>query len=112
MKIIIIILMLWASYSSAIVCRASITNNDPTVIISCYAKMLSHFEELIKLELAYNYAYHLKDHRKKLNEGDFRRKYYSPLLNELDQVQKMKHRLNYPDPRPAVRCEAPSGGSE
>ena len=113
MKVLIIsiVLAVWASNGHALSCTASPTNNDPTVIIKCYAKMLSHFEQILKRELAYNYANHLKN-SEKLNDGKFRRKYYSKLFNELEQVQRMLHRLNYPDPRPAVRCEAPSEGDD
>jgi len=103
-------LFLWTQNSHALSCTASPTNNDPTVITKCYAKMLSHFEEIIKRQMAYNYANHLQNSQK-LNEGKFRRKYYSKLFTELEQVQRLKHRLNYPDPRPAVRCEtAPENG--
>ena len=104
--IITILLFFWASTSYGLVCTASPTNNDPTVITKCYAKMLSHFERIIKQQMAYNYANHLKASHK-LNEGKFRRKYYSKLFTELEQVQRMLHKLNYPDPRPAVRCETP-----
>ena len=112
MKIIITILMLWASYSSAIVCNASKTNKDPSVIAPCYAKLLSHFEELIKQEMAITYALILGHTRPKLESSDFRTSVFGPMLKELEQIHRMKHRLNYPDPRPAVRCEAPSEGNE
>lgn len=108
MKVIIIstIMLLWATNSYGIVCHASPTNNDPGVIAPCYAKMLSHFEEIIKRQMAYNYANHLKGNR--LSEAKFRHKYYNQMLNELELIQTLKHRLNYPDPRPAVKCVAPS----
>ena len=112
MKIIIIILMFWATNSYGRVCTASPTNNDQGVIGPCFAKLLSHFEEILKQQLTYNYADHLKDNRSKLNDSKFRRKYYGHLFNELEQIQRLKHRHDYPDPRPAVRCEAPSGNSE
>ena len=108
MKILITILLLWTANSYGLVCTASPTNNDPSVISGCYARMLSQFEEILKRQLAYNYANHLKT-SEKLSDGKFRRRYYSKLFDELEQVQRMKHKLNYPDPRPAVRCEAPAG---
>ena len=72
--LIISILLLWTSNSYSLVCTASPTNNDPTVITKCYAKLLSHFEQILKQQMAYNYANHLKDSAK-LNDGKFRRKY-------------------------------------
>ena len=105
---------LWSSLSQGYACTASPTNNDPNVIITCHTKMLIHFRDLLREQLAYQYANHLADTKlkKKLNEGAFRRKYYGKMFNELEQIQKLRHNLLNPDPRPAVRCEAPSGGSE
>ena len=110
--LIISILFLWASNSYGIACNASSTNNDPTVIAKCYAKMLTHFKELIQRELAYNYAYHLKEHAIRLTDGTFRQRHYIPRFTELEQIQRLLHKLHYPDPRPAVRCEAPSGDDD
>ena len=111
MKIIAILILLWTAKASGLVCTASPTNKDPSVIATCYGKMLSHFEEVLKRQIAFNYANHLKTPNK-LNDSSFRRKYYTKLFNELEQIQRMKHRLNYPDPRPAVRCETGGGNSE
>ena len=109
MKIFLILLLLFTSKSYGLSCAASHTNKDPSVIANCYAKLLSHFEEILKQQLAFNYANHLKKSYK-LNDATFRQKYYSKLFIELERVQRLKHTLNYPDPRPAVRCEAPSNG--
>ena len=109
MKIIITILMLWAFNSSALVCTASPTNKDPSVIAGCFGRLLSHFEELVKQELSFNYADHLANHHSRLNDSHFRVKYYSKLFKELEQIQKLKKTLNYPNPNVSVRCEAPSG---
>ena len=109
MKIFVILLFLWTAKSYGLSCTASPTNKDPTVITRCYAKLLTHFEQILKEQLAFNYANHLKKSYK-LNDATFRKKYYSNLFIELERVQKLKHTLNYPDPRPAVRCEAPSNG--
>ena len=107
MKIIIIsiILSCWSVFGHAYSCTASTTNDDPTVIISCYTKMLIHFRDLLREQLAFQYANHLRDNREKLLEGKFRRKYYSKMFDELEQIQRLRKRLLYPDPRPAVRCE-------
>ena len=109
MKILIIISLLWATNSHGLACTASPTNKDPSVIAGCYGRMLTHFEQILKEQISFNYANHLKT-REKLNEGKFRRKYYTKLFDELEQVQRLKNTLNYPDPRVTVRCEAPSGG--
>ena len=112
MKIIITILMLWGAKSYGLQCTASPTNKDPSVIAGCYGRLLSHFEEILKEQISFTYANHLATDRKKLNEGKFRRKYYGKLFEELEQIQKLKKTLNYPNPNVSVRCEAPSGGSE
>ena len=116
MKILIISIMVfvWSSASQGYACTASPTNNDPTTITTCYTKMLIHFRDTIQEQLSFQYANHLANTKlkAKLNETSFRRRYYGKMLDELEQIQRLRHRLLYPDPRPAVRCEAPSGGSE
>ena len=113
---ILITLSLWSSFSQGYSCTAKAgTNDDPTVISRCYAKMLINFRDAIREQLAFQYANHLADekNKKKLNaEVSFRRKYYSKMFDELEQIQRLRKRLLYPDPRPAVRCEAPAGDDD
>lgn len=111
MKILItILLFFWASNSYGIACTASKTNKDPTVIAKCHAKMLSHFEEILKEQLAFNYAHFLKNQPEQLENPDFMRSIFFENLTSLEQVQRMLNKLNYPDPRPTVRCETPGSG--
>ena len=91
-------------------CTASRTNNDPTVITKCYARMLSHFEEVLKRQLAYTYASHLKHTPDVLEHVDGLVASYVPAFTVLEQVKRLLHKLHYPDPRPAVRCETPQNG--
>ena len=113
LTIFLITLGFWSSYTQAYSCTAKPgTNDDPTVIIQCYTKMLINFRDAIREQLAFQYANHLADakSKKKLNaEVGFRRKYYGKMFDELEQIQRLRKRLLYPDPRPAVRCEAPAG---
>ena len=115
MKILLIIsLFVWSLNSYGLVCTASPTNNDVRVISSCYAKMLSHFERILKQKLAYIYASNLKHVPEVFNDvknvDNHLVASYVPLFNVLEQVQRMLHKLNYPDPRPAVRCETSQNG--
>ena len=110
MKIIITILMLWGAKSYGLQCTASPTNKDPSVIAGCYGRMLTHFEQILKEQISFNYANHLKTDRARLNESKFRRKHYGRLFFELEQIQTLKKTLNYPNPNVSVRCEAPSNG--
>ena len=109
MKIIIIILLLWGAKSYGLQCTASPTNKDPSVISRCYGRLLTHFEQILKEQISFNYSNHLKHDSAKLKESKFRRKYYGKLFEELEQIQQLKKTLNYPNPNVTVRCEAPSG---
>ena len=113
MKALLIISLFVLSLSSyGVTCTASRTNNDPTVISKCYARMLTHFEEILKRQLAYTYALHLKHTPEVLENINDLISVYAPSFTVLEQVKRLLHKLHYPDPRPAVRCETTQNGGE
>ena len=108
MKVLLIISLfccLWKVIAYPV--RPAVRIMNPTVITKCYARMLSHFEEVLKRQLAYTYASHLKHTPDVLEHVDGLVASYVPAFTVLEQVKRLLHKLHYPDPRPAVRCETP-----